>query len=90
MPNVFHNLTCVATKLHKPRVSPKTIYYRSYKTFDDEAFINYVQNIPFSVCDVFDDVDDRLWSFNKLLNTLNKTLSQFERIHSQDVVKIIN
>ena len=64
----FHNLTCVATKLHKQRVSPKTIYYRSYKKFDDETFINDVQNIPFSVCDVFDDVDDRLWSFNKLFS----------------------
>ena len=64
----FHNLTCVATKLHKPRVSPKTIYYRSYKKFDDETFINDVQNIPYSVCDVFEDVDDRLWSFNKLFS----------------------
>ena len=61
----FHNLTCVATKLHKPRVSGKN-YYRYYKKFDDEIVINDVQNIPFSVCDVFDDVDDRLWSFNKL------------------------
>ena len=47
---------------------PKTIYYRSYKKFDDETFINDVQNIPFSVCDVFDDVDDRLSSFNKLFS----------------------
>ena len=64
--NHFHNMTCVATKLHKP----KTIYYRSYKTFDDETFINDVQNIPFSVCDVFDDVDDRLWRINKLFSDI--------------------
>ena len=64
----FHNLTCVATKLHKPCVLPKTNNYHSYKKFDDETFINDVQNIPFSVCDVFDDVDDRLWSFNKLFS----------------------
>ena len=38
----FHNLTCVATELHTPHTSPKTIYYRSYKKFkvaeDDIAF----------------------------------------------------
>ena len=64
----FHNLTCIATKLYKSYVSPKTILYRSYKKFDDEIFINDVQNIPFSVCDIFDDEDDRLWSFSKLLS----------------------
>ena len=48
----FHNLTCVATKLHKPHIAPKTIYYRSYKKFDDEIFLNDVQNIPFCVSDI--------------------------------------
>ena len=64
----FHNFTCVATKLHKSYVSPKTIFYRSYKKFDDQTFIDDVKNIPFSVCDIFDDEDDRLWSFSKLLS----------------------
>ena len=36
--NDFHNLTCVATKLHKPHIAPKTIYYRSYRNFDDDIF----------------------------------------------------
>ena len=43
----FHNMTCVATKIHKPHISPKTIYYRSYKKFNDETFTNDVQNFPF-------------------------------------------
>ena len=30
--------------------------------------IDDVKNIPFSVCDIFDDEDDRLWSFSKLLS----------------------
>ena len=66
----FHNFTCVATKLHTPHTSPKTIHYRSYKKFNDDTFINDVQNIPFSVCDVFDDVDDRVWSFNRLFSDI--------------------
>ena len=64
----FHNFTCVATKLDKCYTSPKTIFYRSYKKFDDEGFINDVKKIPFSVCDIFDDEDDRLWSVSKLLS----------------------
>ena len=64
----FHNVTCVASRLHKSYASPKTIIYRSYKKFDDETFINDVKYIPFSVCDIFDDHDDSLWSFNKLLS----------------------
>ena len=63
----FHNLTCVATKLHKPHIEPKTIYYRSYRNFDD-IFLNDVQNIPFWISDVFEDEDDRLWSFGKLFS----------------------
>ena len=47
--------------------SPRTIFYRIYKKLDDENFINDVENIPFSVCDIFDDEDDRLWGFSKLL-----------------------
>ena len=58
----------MASKLHKSYVSPKTIFYRSYKKFDNETFINDVKYITFSVCDIFVDHDDRLWSFNKLLS----------------------
>ena len=60
--------SCVATKLHKCYTSPRTIFYRSYKKFGDENFINDVKNIPFSVCDIFDDEDDRLWGFSELLS----------------------
>ena len=63
----FHNLTCVARKLHKPHIAPKAIYYRSYKRFDD-MFLNDVQNILFSVSDVLEDEEDRLWSFGKLFS----------------------
>ena len=42
----FHNFTCVATKLHKSYVSSKTIFYRSYKKFDDQTFIDDIKN-PF-------------------------------------------
>ena len=66
--SVSYTFTCVATKLHECYTSLKTIFYRSYKKFDNERFINDVKNTPFSVCDIFDDEDDSLWSFSKLLS----------------------
>ena len=32
------------------------------------AFRQDVESIPFSVCNVFDDINDSHWAFNKLLN----------------------
>ena len=40
----------------------------SLQKFDDNIFLNDVQNIPFWVCDVFEDEDDRLLSFGKLFS----------------------
>ena len=49
----------------------------SYKKIDDN-FLTDVKNIPFSVCDIFDDEVDRLWGFSKSL---------FGVIDSNDPVK---
>ena len=62
--------SCVTSKLHKSYSSPKTIFYCSYKKIDNETFINDVKYYPFSVCHIFDDHDDRLWNFNKLLSDI--------------------
>ena len=37
-----------------------TIKYRSLKTFNENDFISNLQSQPWSVIDVFDDVDDAL------------------------------
>ena len=62
----FHNFTYVATKLQKCYTSPITIFFTEViKKNGDE---NDVIKIPFFVCDIFDDEDDRLWGFSKLLS----------------------
>ena len=40
----------------------KTTYCRSFKNISDDTFKKI--NKIFSLCYVFDDVDDRVWSFN--------------------------
>ena len=44
----------------------KTIQYRSYKTFDHESFRQDLQNVPWHVMDIMDEVDDKLFVWNKL------------------------
>ena len=39
----FHNVTCVASELHKSYVSPKTILYRSYNISYDISFMEFQQ-----------------------------------------------
>ena len=59
----FHNLTCVATKLQKSYSAPQRIYYRSYIRFNEDIFLNDLCHLPTSVCEVFDDIDDKVWCY---------------------------
>ena len=43
----FHNFIGAATKKHMPLSEPRRIIYRSYKNFDDDAFIKDVTSSPF-------------------------------------------
>ena len=64
----FHNFVGAATKKHLPLSEPRRIIYRSYKHFDDDAFINDVSSAPFHVARIFDDVHDASWFTSSLLN----------------------
>ena len=63
----FHNIVCTATRINVPIMKPRTICYRNYKHLDEEKYVNDVNNIPLSICDVFDDFDDKMWCFQALL-----------------------
>ena len=64
----FHNFICAATRLHAPSNVKRRIIYRSYKHFDENNFNADLRVVPFHVCDVFDDMDDVMWSYHYLLN----------------------
>ena len=63
----FHDLIVTATKMSVPRNSPKIKYYRSYKHFNEKAFNDDLQAVPFHIMDIFTDIDDSYWIFDKLL-----------------------
>ncbi len=45
------------------------IRYRTYKNFKEADYLNELQNTPFPVSNIFDDLDDEFWFHNKLLET---------------------
>ena len=61
-----HNIICAATRMHLARNQKRKIQYRSMKNFSADNFNEDVATIPFQVCEIFDDPDDVMWSYNKL------------------------
>ena len=66
----FHHLVGFATKLHVQRRVFRSITYRSYKHFDIDAYTNDLQNAPFNVSDIFDEIDDKIWYHNMMLRSV--------------------
>ena len=64
----FHNSIGVASKMFAPTQIKRKIYYRSMRKFNESSFQSDVNNIPFHVCDIFDDIDDKYWAHNLLVN----------------------
>jgi len=55
----WHRLIYMVTRMHAPKTMPKHVFYRSYKTFNEEHYLSDLQSVPFHVADIFTDVDDR-------------------------------
>ena len=50
--------------MHK--LSPQTISYRSFKTFNEQDFINDLQSAPWDIIKIFDDTNDKLDSWTSM------------------------
>ena len=48
----------------------QTVSYRSMKHFQQEDYTRDLSNVPFHVCDIFDDVDDITWAQRHLLSSV--------------------
>ena len=62
-----HNFVLACTKLQHARFRPKLVTYRSYKKFNEENFKYDISCIPYQILDVFDNVDEKFWCYNKLI-----------------------
>ena len=62
----FHNCVGAATRAFAPQQPKQKITYRSLKKFSATEFENDLKNVPFHVCEIFDDVSDSYWMHEKL------------------------
>ena len=46
------------------------IYYRNYKNFCENEYLNDIVSAPFHVADIFDDVDDTAWFYSLLIRNI--------------------
>ncbi len=64
----WHHLVGSITKVQLPTFNPLRVTYRNYKkSFDENAFKEDISQIPFQVCDIFDDISDQYWAQKYLL-----------------------
>ena len=61
-----HSLVFTILRLTAPRSRSRKICLRSYKDFNRDRFIQDLQMAPFSIVDVFEEVDDKLYAFEQL------------------------
>ena len=87
----FHNYVCVASRAFAPRQIRRQITYRSMKNFREENFRADIDNVPFHVASVFDDIDDIYWAQNQMfLSVLNEHAPQKTKWIKKDQVPYMN
>lgn len=62
-----HSLVYATLKLKRKRPPPTVITVRNFKQFNAETFKADMEQTPFYIASVFDDMDDILWAWNQLL-----------------------
>lgn len=61
-----HSLVFTILRSRAPRSRSHKICVRSFKNFNRDKFIQDLQMAPFSIVEVFDEVDDKLYAFEQL------------------------
>ena len=62
-----HNMVYTTLKVRAPRLPSKAITYRDYKCFQEDLYIEDVNRIPVTACQIFDDPTDNYWALQTLL-----------------------
>ena len=61
-----HSLIYCVLKAGVPKATPRTIKYRSFIGFDENAFIQDLKNVPWHIVDDENNVNDAILTWNKL------------------------
>jgi hypothetical protein len=75
-----HDLIYAVLRLRKPRKNPVFITTRSFKHYQPDKFRKDVSLAPWSIVDVFTDVEDKLYAFHSLFNPILEDHAPFKTI----------
>ena len=56
------NMVYTTLKVRASRLPSKAITYRDYKCFQEDLYIEDVNRIPVTACQIFDDPTDNYWA----------------------------
>ena len=62
-----------------PKATPRTIEYRSFKGFDENAFIQNLKNVPWQIVDDESNVNDAVLTWNKLFTEVADSHAPLKR-----------
>ena len=63
----FHSMLCFATKLNVQPRKQRIVTYKSYRNFNEKEYLKDLSCIPFQIIEVFNDIEDAYWMYEKLL-----------------------
>ena len=64
----------------KKKLIRKTI--NNYKNFNSEQFRSNIERAPWSVCEVFNDIDDQLWAWQHLYQNIKQQHISARKVRS--------
>ena len=76
-----HRLVFTVMKASHRHKKSMMITSRSYKCYDKEKFLSDLSAVPFHVPFIFDNVDDQVWAFHHLFNTVVSECAPVKRFH---------
>ena len=66
-------MLCFATKLNVQPRKQRIVTYRSYRNFNEKEYLKDLSYIPFQIIEVFNDIEDAYWMYEKLLKNVIDT-----------------
>ena len=61
-----HSFVYANFRMRKEKSSLMTKTINNYRTFNQQKFRNDIESAPWSVCEIFDDIDDQVWAWQHL------------------------
>ena len=59
-------MVCFSTKLKAPVKRKRHVLYRSYRKCVENVYVHDLSNVPYHLCEIFDDVDDAYWFYETI------------------------